>query len=863
MTGSTHCPLIQYLTKVPSTSVAEKRIQEYFNKMPSLSLQTPCLTALQDALCLLEFPKCADETQTTLPVCWSVRDRVAQLCYEPFNHEHPPSGPTSDQHVDGDEGITLEQIRDSLFPPSFDTRWASSASIQEPDCVSFADHGIGASPLENIHIVNDLGDETNDELKADRLEEERWLKEQSATDLDADQSGLFEYNDDDVEYYAEMESIKVKRMDRRSRVRHHHHKSEEKKHKAKRSGMSEEAKTKTEESVHIAIRANEPGQAVYTVPKDTDSEHLLAQQSLNHAETEKSSGLDDHQHVLAQSGTNNASPSDASDALGKANAGHPVNAAKEAGESDEASHPKKGTVLLAAVPILLLMGAIAGFTVYRRYYENSFNQGGRNDTHDAIPGDDYHRRGSPIHFDRTFLNTIHSPPPTATYLHDPENNSRHQSPSSIAAAGNMKRPPPSAGSHGKTRFQELSRSYDFGAGLRSIKNALSRSNNNSRESALDKATSGSGSNNSLSGKNQAFGAGGHSLAKIGSHPGLNALERQQLQQQYGASGGSSGSGSGSGSRFPDIHNMVSQEHSIVWGQYSADDDGVYHDASATLASNLARKSASSNSLSGGKYSHHHQQSSGHQPDTPTDSIGDCLSPESPSMSREELMRRREMYAPAYTFGSEGSAATDSHSGTDLLFDVRDHFFDIGNEKALDTQIHDEEMDMYLSMEKEESPYVVDDYNSMNPAPYEPKVLYRHVPDSNLIQKSAPMSEKELVRPSISINRAVEESFDEKAAMKADEEEEGERTHVLGNASPEWSQTIGAEQEQAVDRLSANAAIGATAVALGSSMQASGSTEFDPADWEEDLRSTSTASLATSGGSKGGKKKNKSKKGRKP
>lgn len=428
----------------------------------------------------------------------------------------------------------------------------------------------------------------------------------------------------------------------------------------------------------------------------------------------------------------------------------------------------------------------------------------------------------------------------------------------------MKRPPPSAGSHGKTRFQELSRSYDFGAGLRSIKNALSRSNNNSRDT-LNKANSASISSSSLNGKNHAFGAGGHSLAKIGSHPGLNALERQQLQQQYGASGGLSGSGSGS--RFPDIHNMVAQEHSIVWGQYSADDDGGYHDSSATLASNLARKSVSTNSLSGGKYSHHHQQSSAHQPDTPTDSIGDCLSPESPSMSREELMRRREMFAPAYTFGSEGSAATDSHSGTDLLFDARDHFFDMGNEKALETQLHDEEMDMYLSMEKEESPYVVDDYNSMNPAPYEPKVLYRHVLDSN-IQKSAPMSEKEpVVRPSISIDRAVEETFDEKAAMKAledVEEEEEESTHVLGNASPEWSQTIGAEQEQAVDRLSANAAIGATAVALGSSMQASGSVEFDPAEWEEDPRSTSTASLVASGGggSKGGKKKNKSKKGRK-
>lgn len=323
------------------------------------------------------------------------RDRVAQLCYEPFNHEHPPSGPTSDQHVEGDEGVTLEQIRDSLFTPSFDTRWAASASVQEPDCVSFSDRGIGASPLENIQIVNDLGDQPFDEFKADRLEEEQWLKEQSAADLNADQSGLFEYDDDDVEYYAAIESMNDKLLDRRSRIRqHHHHKSSEgKKHKEKRSYDTSAAKANAKERVHIMIRADESDQAVYTVPMDSGSKKVLAQQSLSHAETNKNSALDDHQHVLAQSGTYNASPSDASDALGKANAGHPVDTIKEAGESDEASHPKKGTVLLAAVPILLLMGAIAGFTVYRRYYENSFNQGGRNDTHDAIPGEDYHRRG--------------------------------------------------------------------------------------------------------------------------------------------------------------------------------------------------------------------------------------------------------------------------------------------------------------------------------------------------------------------------------------------------------------------------------------------------------------------------------------
>ncbi|KAG0345077.1 hypothetical protein BG004_003975 [Podila humilis] len=897
--GSSMCSAIQYLTTEPSAAVAEKRIQAYFYKIPSaLSLQTPCITALQEALCLLEFPKCAGQTHEVLPVCWSVRDHVAQLCYEPFNHSHSPSEATSSQHVDGDENVTLEQIRDGLFTPSFNHRWAASAAVQEPDCVSFQDHGLGSSPLENIQMVSDVTETSYIEFKANQHEEERWLKEQSATDLDTDQAGLFEYNAEYPDEEDKREFLQTKNLDKRSRVRHHHHKSNSNKKSHKRHGNNNNVKRAdgpqvaqgTEGKIDIAIRADKSDQAVYAASKESGDESVLVQTSLHHAETKKDASAQGHQRILAQSGTGNSDAAKAADSLGKASSGHPVDATKEEKE-DEAAHPKKGTVLLAAVPILLIMGAIAGFTVYRRYYENSFNQGGRNDTHDPIPG-------SPIHFDRTFLNTIHSPPPTATYLHDPENNSsRHQSPSSVASAGNMKRPPPSAGSHGKTRFQELSRSYDFGAGFRSMKNALSRSSNNSRDGALDKSASASASHGSLNGKNIAFGAGGHSIAKIGSHPGLNALDRQQLQQQYGSNmANSSGSGS---SRFPDVNTVnVLQEHSIVWGQYSADDNGVYHDAASTLATNLARKSASSNSLSGGKYSHHHQQSSGHQPGTPTDSIGDCLSPESPSMSREELMRRREMFAPAYTFGSEGSAATDSHSGTDLLFDGRDHFFDISNEKALDATLHDEEMDMYLSMEKEESPYDVDDYNSMNPAPYEPKVVYRHSQDPSLIQKSAPFSEKVEdgrgdmagVRPSISIDRSavVNQEFDEKKALQAaDEKEEdaaiavqetgAEETHVLGNASPEWKPTpMTAQQVQAIDRLSANAALRATAAALGSQSRgvaplqaSSGSLEFDPAEWEEDPRSTSKASLANStgggnggGGGKGGKKKNKAKKGRK-
>ena len=50
---------------------------------------------------------------------------------------------------------------------------------------------------------------------------------------------------------------------------------------------------------------------------------------------------------------------------------------------------------------LLVMGAIAGLTIYRRYYENSFNQGGRNDFPDDHPNDGCHQRGNCI-----FLNCL-------------------------------------------------------------------------------------------------------------------------------------------------------------------------------------------------------------------------------------------------------------------------------------------------------------------------------------------------------------------------------------------------------------------------------------------------------------------------
>ncbi|KAF9198908.1 hypothetical protein BGZ49_000150 [Haplosporangium sp. Z 27] len=717
-----------------------------------------------------------------VPVCWSVRDHVAEICHEPFKQAK-------------DTSISQEQIRDSLFSPLHDTRWASSSSVEEPNCVSFQDHGLGSSPIDNIKIENDLKKRSAGQPE-DREVVEYWLEERSDSTLDPVKSESFLFSGEAMSNDNGNDLVKstleVRHLSRRERVKHHHQEKRGTGHPTE----ARDAESNAEEVPSVRIRADHAHeQVVYSIGKENagssgvagGSDSVVIHESLSHSEINNG-----QQKAFVQAGTEAIDPDGL---LAKASESN------DNSLTDETVHPHKDTVLLAAVPILLLMGAVAGFTVYRRYYENSFNVGGRNDTRDDYPTDGCYqrdipiRKGSPIHFDRTFLNTPHSPPSTATYLHDPDSPSRNRSPSSIASAS-MKRPPPSAGSFGKTRFQELSRSYDFGAGFRTIKNALIRSNNNSREGALDKASGkfGSSSSSSLPSRpaEYSFGAGGHSIAKIGSHPGLNVLERQQLQQQYGIGGSSS-------SRFPDMKTLtVPQEHSIIWGQYSANDGHIYQDAASAVASNLARKSISSNSLSNissGKYGHHHQQSSGHQPDTPTDSIGDCLSPESPSMTRAEMMRRRALYSEGYIFASEMSESDDAHSGTDLLFDTRDNFLGLGLEKVYEASLalRDEEMDMYLSMEKEESPFPLNDFNTMNPSPYEPKVLARRTIDTNMIQKTAVLSEKEEYPSRPSLDHPVEE-FNEKQALKAENQvivasaglEVPEETHVLGCASPEWA-----------------------------------------------------------------------------
>ncbi|KAG0298340.1 hypothetical protein BGZ97_004057, partial [Linnemannia gamsii] len=847
------------------------RIQEYIDALPKElnGLQAPCLQVLQEALCLVEFPKCKGQTQQVLPVCQSVRERVEKICSEPFQRLQT-EGSTDDKGGNDEAMIMIARIQDQLFSPAAldPTRWAASSATQEPDCVSWDDHGLGSAPLENIRIINDLDNEAEAEAE-------------DGEDAKAE----------DIGQEMVRSTLETRHLSRRERgsmkYHHHHHHNAQKRDviSAEESAKENDKKVEADAVVAplIAIRADTPSaQGTYAINKDepkvsisklasadkaknVDDSKVLVHENLGHSE---SHGESPGQRVLIQggSGSDDANPAKSVENLGKASEGHPVDkdAAKAEGEANSGGgeeHTKKGTVLLAAVPILLVMGAIAGFTIYRRYYENSFNQGGRNDSRDDHPNDGYHQR--------------------ATYLHDPDSPSRNHhhhshynaqhSPQSIAAGNSLKRPTPSAGSVGKNRFQELSRSYDFSAGLRSIKNALTRSNNNSRESALNQAAaSGSGSAGSLSGRNSgqyagAFGAGGHSIAKIGSHPGLNALERQQLQAQFGSGVGGAGSSSSTGvaARFADVNNMnATQEHSIVWGQYSANDEhDVYLDASSALASNLgaARKSGSTNSFSmlnsGGKYSHHHRQRSSDRQQqqragSPRDSIGDCLSPESPSMlTREELMRRRDLYSEGYAFASETASIgeDDTHSGTNLLFDARDHFFDLagsGAEKiaaaaaaGVSAQMIDEEMDMYLEMEKEESPFVVDDYNSMNPSPYEPKVLTRQMIERRQsIQKTAAMREKEISEMS-SEKAAVavvgagndeaaakvtksqskkdrrklakqakkqqlkqgsgggkmeeEEVFDEKRAMEAQEaavvtDTEAEpQTHVLGCDSPDW------------------------------------------------------------------------------
>lgn len=331
------------------------------------------------------------------------RDYVAKECYEPFNRSH--SDPSSNYDQNNDEDITLAQIRDSLFPSSVNSRWAASADVQEPDCVSFQNRGLGGFPVDNVRIVDDLPEDE------DAVDDYHRLSEQ---DVDSDEivDGLFEYSE--VGPTVVEVTLKARHLSRRERTKRHHHHQQKNLQKEKRDfnpvSPSEKDPATAVKIVAeqiapmVAIRADDgAGQSTYMLNHGdaAPGADVLLHKSLSHSETTKADDStpqaagEGHQKVLVQGGTGAVSPEVASESLGKANAGHPVdaNSTASATAEDGESHPKKGTVLLAAVPILLLMGAIAGFTVYRRYYENKFNQVGRNDTLDDLPGDGYHRRG--------------------------------------------------------------------------------------------------------------------------------------------------------------------------------------------------------------------------------------------------------------------------------------------------------------------------------------------------------------------------------------------------------------------------------------------------------------------------------------
>lgn len=774
------CPSVHYSTDIKNVADADSCVQEYLDEVFS-SLDTPispkCATALQEAFCLLQFPKCQGQTQKILPVCWSVRDYVIKACHMSFKDMDAP-------HTDSRDLNSQGQMSDSLFFGSMlESRWASS-SIQEPNCVSIHGHG-------------DLAGDSKVQAHS-RAGEEHWMKEQSATESNTDQEGLFEFHSDEDIVSPNMEqkqdeavkaTLKARHLSRRERVKHHHHQSphQQDRHNTQRHHHHHKLKRDTPE---VAIRADIPsGQSIYTVGGSVDNDNNALHEPSSHARTT----MEGNQKVLIQGGSGPADPSAAVDALGKASSGQPSKNTKAdetvADGQGKAGGAPKEALWIAAAPILLLMGAIAGFTAYRRFYESK----GLIDSTDYPDTCNYRdlpiRQGSPIHFDRTFQNADHSPRPTATYHYDPESSGRIRHSSSTSSM-TTKRPPPSAGSLGRKRYQILSRSYDLRAGIQSIKNALTRSNNNSHDSALNQASSHSGTNpgfqTSMS-ADHVFGAGGHPIAKLGSHPGLNVSEKHQVQRQCNAGS--------TRSKFPDrIITSGSQEQSIVWGRSTEDSQ--------------SRKSPSSASLSmlSGKYSHHHQQMPRQHYDIDSE-LGDYLAPESPSTTREEEMRRRSLLSGGYSFRREEFIVDDDHSGTNLLFDTSDCS---GSEMIHDTDLCEDEVNMYLSMEKEESPEILDTSKS---------VMFK---SDESIQKTAVLSEKDAYLTQPSLDRKDETIHENKAlqvlkAMDVEaaaapqlDEPELETPHVLGSASPEGSprNIIDRERHQAVDNNRGQDTIGA-------------------------------------------------------
>ncbi|KAI7816032.1 hypothetical protein BC939DRAFT_66396 [Gamsiella multidivaricata] len=410
------CPSAQYKSNVKNVPDVNSRIQEHFENIPSTldGLDVQCGHALQKALRLLEFPKYKGHSPEALPVCWSVRNSVSRACYDPFKYLCA----TSDHHRGDSEAALQAEIRDSLFMPLLNSRWASSPYIQEPDCVSFQDRDLKSMPGDNIKAIDDLEDSSLSQAEG-REKEDNWLKEQSVAELNGDQGGLFDFLTDNDSlpqakgYQQQMAeaTLKAKHLSRRDRVKHHHHHHQHQQrhhhHEQKRSteqiSGAKEPQPQSEDHHPLQVADVVPGQTIYAVHQVEGSTggaggNELLHESLSHAETNKENGeqAKGQQRILIQGGSGPVDPAGATGSLGKASAGQsdPKNLtdATITESQDGTGSPHKDPLMLAAIPILLLMGAIVGFTVYRRFYENS--QGG--DVQDEYSSDGYHRRGNGV-----------------------------------------------------------------------------------------------------------------------------------------------------------------------------------------------------------------------------------------------------------------------------------------------------------------------------------------------------------------------------------------------------------------------------------------------------------------------------------
>src|SRR5690606_26224929 len=72
----------------------------------------------------------------------SRRDYVLRACDDSATYQESPSEPEPRRNGQDRETIAFAHIQNRLFSSTYDARWASSSSIQEPNCVTFEDHGL-------------------------------------------------------------------------------------------------------------------------------------------------------------------------------------------------------------------------------------------------------------------------------------------------------------------------------------------------------------------------------------------------------------------------------------------------------------------------------------------------------------------------------------------------------------------------------------------------------------------------------------------------------------------------------------------------------------------------------------------------